>query len=123
MKKPGKNEEFVSQAKELFDDSVERLDAAALSRLNQGRHRALAELETAKPLGQWLRWVPAAGIAAAAVLTVMVMNAPAPTVMDEPITASDFEMLLEDDSLELFEDLEFYTWLETADLETNGNVG
>jgi len=123
MKEPGKNEEFVSQARELFDDSVERLDAATLSRLNQGRHRALAELETAKPLSQWLRWVPAAGIAAAAVVAVMVMNAPAPTVTDEPITASDFEMLLEDDSLELFEDLEFYTWLQSADLAANDNVG
>jgi hypothetical protein len=123
MKEPGKNEAFVSQARELFDDSVERLDAATLSRLNQGRHRALAELETAKPLGQWLRWAPAAGIAAAAVVAVMIMNGPAPTMTDEPITASDFEMLLEDDSLELLEDLEFYTWLQSADLEANDNVG
>jgi len=122
MKKTGRNEEFVSQARKQFDDSVERLDAATLSRLNQGRHRALAELQTAKPLGQWLRWAPAAGIAVAAVVTVMVMNAPAPTVTDKSITATDFEMLLEDDSLELFEDLDFYTWLQSADLEANSNV-
>ncbi len=123
MKEPGKNEEFVSKARELFDDSVERLDAATLSQLNQGRHRALAELEAARPLGQWLRWAPAAGIAVAAVVAVMIMNGPISIVTDEPITASDFEMLLEDDSLELFEDLEFYTWLQSADLETNGDVG
>ena len=123
MTEPGKNEEFVSRARELFDDSVERLDAATLSRLNQGRHRALAELETAKPKGQWLRWAPAAGIATAAVVTVMVMNAPVPVDTDESFTTSDFEMLLEDDGLEMFEDLEFYSWLEYADLELNGDVG
>jgi hypothetical protein len=123
MTEPGKNEGFVSRARELFDDSVERLDAATLSRLNQGRHRALAELETTKPKGQWLRWAPAAGIATAAVVTVMVMNAPVPVATDESFTASDFEMLLEDDGLEMFEDLEFYSWLEYADLEVNGDVG
>jgi hypothetical protein len=123
MKEPGKNEEFVSKAGELFDDSVERLDAATLSQLNQGRQRALAELETARPLGQWLRWAPAAGIAVVAVVAVMMMNQPISTVTDEPVTASDFEMLLEDDSLELFEDLEFYSWLQSADLEMNGDVG
>ena len=123
MKEPGKDEAFVNQAKERFDDSVERLDAATLSQLNQVRHRALAELGGAKLRGQWLRWAPAAGIATAAVVTVMVMNGPAPTVTDEPITASDFEMLLEDDGLEMFEDLEFYSWLAFEDLEVNGNVG
>ena len=123
MKEPGKNEEFVSKAGELFDDSVERLDAATLSQLNQGRQRALAELETARPLGQWLRWAPAAGIAVVAVVAVMMMNQRISTVTDEPVTASDFEMLLEDDSLELFEDLEFYSWLQSADLEMNGDVG
>ena len=123
MNEPGKNEQFADRARELFDDSVERLDAATLSRLNQGRQRALAELETRKPLGQWLRWAPAAGIAAAAVVAVMIMNTPGTKVTDEPITASDFEMLLEDESLELLEDLEFYSWLQFADLEANGNVG
>ncbi len=53
----------------------------------------------------------------------MVMNGPVQTVTDEPITASDFEMLLEDDSLEILEDLEFYSWLDSADFEANGNVG
>ena len=40
MNDPGKDEPIARQAKQLFDDSVERLDAATLSRLNQGRHQA-----------------------------------------------------------------------------------
>jgi len=44
-------------------------------------------------------------------------------VVDDPVTASDFEMLIEADSLEMFEDLEFYSLLDEVDAETNGNVG
>ena len=123
MKKdPETQEEFAQQAKELFDESVERLDAATLSRLNQGRHRALAELDrgTSQP-GVWLRWVPVTGVAAAALVTVMVMNGQTPG--DQPVTASDFEMLLEEDSLEMLDELEFYTWLELVGAEAEGNVG
>lgn len=114
-------DEFADKARGLFDDSVDRLDAATLSRLNQGRHRALAELDRASTQGQWLRWVPVTGVAAVALVTVMVVNQRA--TVDEPITASDFEMLIEYEDLELLEDLEFYTWLELANGETNGDVG
>ena len=48
-------------------ERVEQLDAATLSRLNQGRHKALAELH--RPgLVAWGRWAAAAGVAAAAVV-------------------------------------------------------
>jgi len=121
MKDPERQEEFARQAKELFDRSVEKLDAATLSRLNQVRHRALAELDRkTSHQGLWLRWVPVTGVAAAALVTVMVMNGKTP--VDQPVTASDFEMLLEEESLEMLDELEFYTWLELADAEANGNV-
>ena len=123
MKKhPERQDEFAKQAKELFDESVDKLDAATLSRLNQGRHRALAELDReASSQGVWLRWVPVTGVAAAALVTVMVMNSQAP--VEQPVTASDFEMLLEEDNLEMLDELEFYTWLELANAEASGNVG
>ena len=38
------NEELQAQAKALFDNSVDGLDAATLSRLNQGRQKALHRL-------------------------------------------------------------------------------
>jgi hypothetical protein len=124
MKDPGKNLE--EQAKGLFDDSVEKLDAATLSRLNQGRHKALEELH--RP--GIVRWrgspwaAPAAGVAAAAVVAVLVVRGPAMIDgVDDPVTASDFEMLLETDSLEMLEDLEFYSLLDAVDAETSGNVG
>jgi hypothetical protein len=118
------NDPIVDKAKALFDDSVDSLDAATLSRLNQGRHRALAELERRGSISPWLQWLPATGIAAAVILAVIVMRGPESVdVVTEAATALDFEMLLEEDSLEMLEELEFYLWLEASDLEANGNVG
>ena len=122
MTDQGNNEQVTKQAKTLFDDSVERLDAATLSRLNQGRHKALAELGHAEPRARWLRWAPAAGVAAAAVVAVVVMRGPEVAEVG-PVTASDFEMLLEEDGFEMFEDLEFYAVLDAVAAEANGDVG
>ena len=36
---------------------------------------------------------------------------------------TDFDILLEGESLEMYEDLEFYSWIDEADLEVSGNVG
>ncbi len=59
-----------------------------------------------------------------ALLAVMVMRGPdGVDAIEGPATASDFEMLLEEDSLDMLEELEFYFWLEASDLEVNGNVG
>ena len=117
------NEQLQAQAKALFDDSVDELDAATLSRLNQGRQKALDELRR-PAFATWGRWAPAAGVAAVAVVAVVMING---TNGEAPGsgagTASDFEMLLEADSLEMLEDLEFYSLLDAVDREAEGNVG
>lgn len=122
MNEPNDNDDFAKQAKAAFDDSVERLDAAALSKLNQGRHAALEQLENGRSKAEWYRWAPAGGIAAAALVTVMVLRGPElDSVPAEVVT--DFDILLEGESLEMIENLEFYSWIEEADLEASGNVG
>ena len=117
------NEDFAEQAKTMFDDSVDRLDGATLSRLNQGRQQALAELHRSSGR-RWLQLAPAAGVAAAAAVVVIMMNGTATNLpTDDTVTASDFEMLLEADSLEMLEDLEFFSLLDEVDAESNGHVG
>lgn len=124
MKKPLDEKELTTQAKELFDDSVERLDAATLSRLNQGRQQALQEIREAGPTGQWARWVPAGGLAAAAVVAVVVWQGmPVEHSAPAPGTTTDFEIMLSEDSLDMLENLEFYSWIDAAGLETSGDVG
>ena len=124
MKKPMDEKDLAVQAKALFDDSVERLDAATLSRLNQGRQKALEEVRVAGPAGQWARWVPAGGLAAAAVVAVVVwQGAPVETSAPAAGSAADFEIMLSEDSLDMLEDLEFYSWIDTANLDSGSDVG
>lgn len=118
------DEQLEAKAKAAFDESVERLDAATLSRLNQSRQAALAELGGSASGKQWLRWMPATGVATAVLVAVVVMQDPATIeVPGDDASVTDFEILMGDDSLEMIEDLEFYSWIEAADLEPNNNVG
>jgi hypothetical protein len=118
MSKP--DETLVQQAQEAFDQSVDGLDAATLSRLNRGRQAALAE--AGHPGRQWLRWMPATGLAAAVFLAVVTLQEPGDVdVISAP--ATDLEILLGEESIEMFEELEFYSWLETQELEGDGDLG
>ncbi len=125
MNTPKDDKRLEQSAKALFDDSVARLDAATLSKLNQGRQAAIAELADGSPSRQWVRWMPATGVATAALVAIVVLRGPAQ--IDVPIasdpTITDFEILLGEDPLEMIEDLEFYSWIDLADLESTDNVG
>ena len=106
------DEQIAREAKTLFDASVDGLDAATLSTLNRGRHRALEEAQS--PRSEWLRWAPAAGVASAALIAVMV-TLPGPSEVDVmPAAMADMEILLGEDSIEMLEELEFYSWLDMA---------
>jgi hypothetical protein len=116
---------FVTKAKEAFDQSVQALDGETRSRLNRGRHEALAQLQPGVSHSQWLRWAPATGLAAAALVAVVVMTGRPPVdELTPPAMASDFEILLDEESFEMLEELEFYSWIDLeGELDTNGNVG
>ncbi len=110
-------ERFAEQAKRLFDQSVGELDGATLSRLNKGRHAALAELDKGRNV--WTQWAPAVGVAAAAVFAVLLWTGgPQVEDFDDTVTA-DIEILLTEDEFEMLEDLEFYSWID-LDEATDG---
>jgi len=102
---------FTDNAQRLFNESVEGLDGQTRSRLNRGRQLALEELKTGRPA--WVQWAPAAGVAAAAVFAVVLWtgNPPVDELTPEASVA-DFEILLTEDSFEMLEDLEFYSWID-----------
>ncbi len=113
-------DKFSADARATFDASVDELDAATLSRLNRGRQRALEEL--GRPRRSWSTWAPATGVAAAVTIAVIMAQSPVGTNGGEvPAALADMDILLSEDSIEMLEDLEFYSWLDTADLE--GDVG
>ena len=109
---------FEKQLKETFDESVDALDGATLSKLNRSRQEALAQLQ--KPRHQWSRWMPATGAVAAILVAVVVLQTP-PAIDDVAgiATVTDMEILLGEDSIEMLEDLEFYSWIDTVDLEAD----
>jgi hypothetical protein len=118
---------FAGKAKRLFDESVANLDGETRSKLNRGRQAVMAELHSGT--GRWMQWAPAGGLAAAAVVAVVIWSGdPSISELAAPEVASDMEILLTEDSLEMLEDLEFYSWMEFDGeaIETEGptnNVG
>jgi hypothetical protein len=118
---------FAKRAESLFEQSVDELDAATRSRLNQGRQAALAELAGSNArFGRWTPWVPATGVAAAAAIAVVMWNSsqtvdPGSLVTPGMAEVADIDILLDEDGLEMLEDLEFYAWL--GDEASGGDVG
>ena len=109
---------FEKEVKAAFDRSVEELDAATLSRLNRGRQEALAKLE--RPQHQWSRWMPATGMAAAVLVAIVMLQSP--NGIDDGFETSnvaDIEILLGEDSIEMLEELEFYSWIDVAEMEND----
>ena len=108
------SEDFENKARELFEDSVERLDARTRSKLTQARNRALDEVKKGATRRRWV-WAPAGGFALAAVVAVgIVMWSGRPSTQPGPAALEDLEIVADTEDLELLQDqdVEFYAWLD-----------
>lgn len=106
-----KDEAFINKAKSLLDDAADNLDEKTMSRLRQARIRAL---ESAKD-GASINWmIPASGLAAVATVSVLTISIwTAKPVEHELADAfNDIELLTSTESLEFYEELEFYAWID-----------
>ena len=103
---------FLDSAREQLDRSCDRLDGQTQSRLNSIRHAAI-EHGRRHP-GRALL-APFGGLVTACVLVLVVsvffQGADTP-VPDNRSTMEDLDILTSTESLEFFENLEFYQWLE-----------
>jgi hypothetical protein len=111
--------EFERRSKALFDESVAGLNGELRSRLTQARHRALAEVPISRLQTMRRFWMPTAGLAATALIAVLVVMPYTRTERALPATfaaAEDMALLLNDDDLEMIEDMEFYAWLDSDPL-------
>jgi hypothetical protein len=108
------DERWTDAACRMLDESADDLDAATVSRLNRARHAALAASRTRRaPVWAWPALCAAVASAALAVLVWPVAQAPLETTPPGVIVAGDLELLAADAELALYEDLEFYAWLDT----------
>lgn len=115
-----------ARARAEFEASVDGLDAATRSRLNQARQRALAELRDEAHSARGLRlWRPALALGAAALLAVLLWRAPDPTVPSDSAAAElafdEIVFATDSEDLDLArEDLDFYAFVADA-AQRNGN--
>jgi hypothetical protein len=105
------NDRFAERSSQALDRSLEEMDGATLSRLNQIRQAALSDTAASRLSG----WLPA-GAAATACMLVLAVNFSLRESVD-PITIEsplgDLDLLSSNEDLEMLEELEFYAWLET----------
>jgi hypothetical protein len=109
-------EAFEARSKELFDESVERLDGRTRSKLTQARHAALEELRDGKTRWHGFR-LPAAALATVAVAAVLVVTWTGLNQSAAPgggLPLDDFDIVADSDNLEMLQDVEFYAWLDDA---------
>jgi len=108
---------FVDSAKRLLEESVTDLDGATLSQLARARNRALAgRAEKKRGLRRPLSVTGlAASVLTTAALVLLVMFGPLrQDTVDENLVA-DLGLLTSEESLEFFEEIEFYQWISTVE--------
>lgn len=121
---------IIERSKQLFDESVRRLDGETRSKLAQARAKAVDAAEsTSDPVWPIRAWLVPAGAVVAGVLAFLIWQPPrfavefGPVEIDRTPMISDLDILLEEESLELFEQLEFYAWLlEQPELADTGEA-
>ncbi len=122
------DKEFLRHSKKLLDESVDSLDAATLSRLNQARQKALEtgrlNVRSSNLFSGNRTGVVIASFAAAAMVILLWMATPQHQPELLALQYEDIDMLIADADLELLEDLEFVSWLLEENMQlpvdTNG---
>ena len=119
--------EWTQKTKALLDTSALDLDAATLSRLNRARRAALEQRHRPS-----LRWLLPTGLASACMLMlalgVWLTRAPQhrdatsahTSKMAVSLQPDDLDMVSGNDNLDLYQNLEFYAWLDAQDRDGDG---
>jgi len=108
------NNHFEKNIQQQLDVSVTTLDAMTQSQLTQARYNALAHGgKTRNNLGRWVTGFASAAILGLLVITVM------PTLQTQDsqqlAAISSGALLVSDmDDIDLYQNLEFYQWLEDS---------
>jgi len=104
------NTEFETQLAHQLAESVEHIDAANLSRLNQARHTAIEKTNKQRfALPIWSTGVAASVAGLFMIYLSLPIGIGIQHTINEPLASI---ALFEQDELDLYEELDFYEWLE-----------
>lgn len=99
---------LLETSQEALNDSIDRLDAHTLSRLNQARQKALSQEKRNAFTG--ISWLPAGTLAMLALAVIagsLFLSSP-----NTPFNnLEEVEFMASNEDIELMEDLEFIAWL------------
>ncbi|MGB4548022.1 MAG: hypothetical protein WBI10_03800 [Syntrophales bacterium] len=111
--KENENGRFLNRVREALNESAGNLDGPTLARLGDIRHRAVEAADEGPGLMLRLpRWVKMSGLAtAAAAVMVFSLWFTSPKHDLAVKNPEDFEIVLAKDQIDLYEDLDFYSWL------------
>ena len=119
MKTPD-NEPWIERSVALLEHSAQSLDAATLLRLNRARQAALAQRRRS-----WQGWAIGSSLAGATLALIVafglghrISTAPVSAPDARQLSVADAATLTSDDNLDLYENLDFYVWLNA---EQHGN--
>ena len=101
-------DDLNARVKQHLDDSVRDLDANTLSKIRQIRSQAIENANVKKT--DWSGVMSGALATACVMVFTVAILLKTPAI--EPVSVDDLELISSSDNLELFEDLEFYEWLE-----------
>lgn len=116
------DEKFLNAAKRVLDEAETHLDAATLARLRAARRTAIAEGLNSK-LAAWRSWLlPLGGMVAAGLVVVtlgLFWFSPSNNLIQANV--DDVELLTAHESPEFFSDMEFYSWLDEDDNDSDAS--
>ena len=112
-------DKLTRNIKQTLDDSVESLDGNTLSRIRQIRAQAIGKAID-KAGAQQSNWsvIMTGALATACVMVFAVMILLKSPVSNHTVPLDDLDLISSSESLELYEDLEFYEWLEDDVLQS-----
>lgn len=109
---------FLERTKKALDQSADRLDEATSHALASARAQALtlaARKQSLRarlmpnPLRAWM--VPAGALTSVALTVIALALLVREPQLTTPLASEDLELLSSSESLDLYEELEFYRWL------------
>lgn len=105
---------FTDRLKHVLDEQAALLDSKTLNRLRQARLQAVNRVEHKHR--QY--WKPVTAFALSALLLLAIVFWPQQPGIDNFTTSiEDLDLLVADDSLQLYEELEFYQWLLVSETD------
>ncbi len=117
MSEKNTEESMIVRIRESLEESTAQLDPGVRSRLDRMRHEAVTQRRAIRQ--RRMIWRYAAGALATAAMAGWIFWGPSMrTTQDHTLAAmDDMDLLASDEPLEIYEEIEFYSWLSDLDHE------